>query len=182
MYPESQCRRLLQENWKEQCRPLYLPFVDFTNIFDLVSRDGLFKILQNIGCPSKLISITNKLSQWCEIRLCAVVFGIFSLLLFHAFKYFNDGVYLQTRHDNNLNWIRAKFKTTCILLRDILFADYAAFASYIHDGLQRIIVHMNDQLFQQFIYFYLSQLCPGIQVVTRFILLVWLISFFSFLS
>ena len=65
VYPESQCGfrasrstidmvfsvRQLQEKCREQRRPLYLAFIDLTKAFDLVSRTGLFALLQKIGCP-----------------------------------------------------------------------------------------------------------------------------------
>ena len=37
--------------------PLYIAFIDLTKVFDLVSRDGLFKVLPKIGCPPKLQSM-----------------------------------------------------------------------------------------------------------------------------
>ena len=56
VYPESQCGfrdmilsvRQLQELCREQHQPLYLAFIDLTKAFDLVSRDGLFKLLPKI--------------------------------------------------------------------------------------------------------------------------------------
>ena len=65
VYPEAQCGfraarstidmvfsvRQLQEKCREQRQPLYLAFIDLTKAFDLVSRDGLFSLLQRIGCP-----------------------------------------------------------------------------------------------------------------------------------
>ena len=71
IYPESQCRfrakratidmifslRQLQEKCREQGKPFYVAFIDLTQAFDLVSRDGLFKILAKIGCPPTLLSI-----------------------------------------------------------------------------------------------------------------------------
>ena len=65
VYPESQCGfpagrstvdmvfslRQLQEKCREQQMPPYLAFIDLTKAFDLVSRSGLFKLLQKIGCP-----------------------------------------------------------------------------------------------------------------------------------
>ena len=49
--------RQLQEKCREQQQPLYLAFIDLTKAFDLVSRTGLFKLLEKIGCPPKLLSI-----------------------------------------------------------------------------------------------------------------------------
>ena len=63
IYPESQCGfrakraaihmifslRQLQEKCREQKKPLCVAFIDLTKAFDLVSRDGLFKILAKIG-------------------------------------------------------------------------------------------------------------------------------------
>ena len=59
VYPESQCGfrpnrstvdmvfsvRQLQEKCREQQQPLYMAFIDLTKAFDLVSREGLFKVL-----------------------------------------------------------------------------------------------------------------------------------------
>ena len=37
--------------------PFYIAFIDLTKAFDLVSRDGLFKVLPKISCPPKLQSM-----------------------------------------------------------------------------------------------------------------------------
>ena len=34
-------------------------FIELTKSFDLVSRDGLFKVLAKIGCQHKLVSMTE---------------------------------------------------------------------------------------------------------------------------
>ena len=71
IYPESQCDfrsgrskidmlfsvRQLQQKCREQQQPLYLAFIDLTKAFDLVSRTGLFKLLEKIGCQTKRLSI-----------------------------------------------------------------------------------------------------------------------------
>ena len=44
---------------REQGKPLYVAFIDLTKAFDLVSRDGHFKILNKIGCLSTLLSIVK---------------------------------------------------------------------------------------------------------------------------
>ena len=49
--------RQLQEKCKEQQQPLYHAFIDLTKAFDMLSRTGLFKLLEKIGCPPKLLSI-----------------------------------------------------------------------------------------------------------------------------
>ena len=73
IYPESQCGfrekratidmifslRQLQEKCREQGKPLHVAFIDLTKAFDLVSRDGHFKILAKIGCPPTLLSIVK---------------------------------------------------------------------------------------------------------------------------
>ena len=51
--------RQLQEKCREQGKPLYVVFIDLTKAFNLVSRDGLFKILAKISCPLTLLSIVK---------------------------------------------------------------------------------------------------------------------------
>ena len=122
IYPESQCGfrakrptidmvfslRQLQEKCREQQMPLYIAFFDLTKAFDMVGRDGLFKVLPKIGCPPKLQSMIESFhtdtkgtvqfngspSEPFEIRsgvkqgcvLAPTLFGIFfDLLLKHAF-------------------------------------------------------------------------------------------------
>ena len=72
VYPESQCGfrtgrstvdmifslRQLQEKCQEQLMPLYIAFIDLTKAFDLVSRSGLFLLLQKIGCPPPTQSVS----------------------------------------------------------------------------------------------------------------------------
>ena len=100
--------RQSKEKCREQHMPLYIAFIDLTKAFDLVNRDGLFKVLPKIGCPPKLQSMiesfhtdTNGTVQFngsssepFEIRSCVkqgcvlapTLFGIFfGLLLKHAF-------------------------------------------------------------------------------------------------
>jgi len=179
IYPESQCGfrsqrstvdmifsvRQLQEKCREQNQPLYLAFIDLTKAFDLVSRDGLFRMLDLIGCPPKLLSIVRSfhdgmmstvqfdgdLSEEFGVKsgvkqgcvLASTLFGIlFALLLKHAFKYSTDGVYLHSRSDGrlfNIARLRAKTKTRTVKIRDMLFADDAAMVSHSEDGLQRLL-------------------------------------------
>ena len=106
--------------------------------FDLVSRSGLFKLLQKIGCPPHLLAIISSfhenmhstvnyngstseafkvssgVKQGCV--LAPTLFGIFfSMLLLYAFMNCREGVFLHTRSDGklfNIARLRAKTKVT----------------------------------------------------------------------
>ena len=130
VYPESQCGfragrstvdmifslRQLQEKFREQQQPLFLAFVDLTKAFDLVSRSGLFQILQS-GCTPKLLAVITSFHQDMLSTVCfdgatsdpfpvssgakqgcvlaPTLFGIFfSMLLHYAFADCEDGVYV----------------------------------------------------------------------------------------
>ena len=75
--PESQCGfrasrgatdmvfalRLIQEKYREQKKGLFITFVDPTNAFDTVSRNGLWKILKKPGCPPKFLAMVFQLHE-----------------------------------------------------------------------------------------------------------------------
>jgi hypothetical protein len=111
-------------------------FIDLTKAFDLVSTSGLFQLLKKIGCPLKLHSIivslhTDIFSYMyvsyngatsglfpinCRVKqgcvLAPTLFGIFSILLTHAFSGNENGVYLYKRSDGRLyNLARLQAKT-----------------------------------------------------------------------
>ena len=85
VYPESQCGfraerstidmifslRQLQEKCREQRKPLYMAFIDLTKAFDLVSRNGLFQILDKRMSPKTSEHYGQVLSRGYE-RFCAV--------------------------------------------------------------------------------------------------------------
>ena len=161
IYPESQrgsCAkrstieiifylRQLQEKCREHHMPLYIAFLDLTKAFDLVSRDGLFKVLPKIGCPPKLqsmiesfhtytkgtVQFNGSFSEPFEIRssvkqgyvLAPMLFGTFiGMLLKHVLDRATEGIYFRTRSDGmlfNLAHLRAKTKVCEVLIRDMLF-------------------------------------------------------------
>ena len=90
---------------------------------------------------SELFKIDNGVKQGCV--LAHVPFGIFfSLMLTYTFGTASDGIYLHTRHDGklfNLKRLRAKTKVTCVLIREMLFADDAALVSHTQEGLQCLV-------------------------------------------
>ena len=176
-YPESQCGfrverstidmifslRQLQEKCREYHMSLYIAFIDLTKAFDLVSRDGLFKVLPKIGCPSKLqsmiesfhtdkgtVQINCSFSETFEIRsgvkqgcvLAPMLFGsFFGLLLKHVLDT-TEGMYFRTRSDDrlfDLARLRAKTKVRNYLIREMLFADDAAVATHTQEELQSLI-------------------------------------------
>ncbi|XP_069196071.1 uncharacterized protein [Procambarus clarkii] len=51
------------EKCREQKQPLFVAFIDLMKAFDLVSRDGLFKMLHKIGCPPRLLIITRSFQE-----------------------------------------------------------------------------------------------------------------------
>ena len=55
--------RQIQQKCREQSIGLYAAFVDLTKAFDIVSRDGLRKILARLGCPPKLFTILCQLHE-----------------------------------------------------------------------------------------------------------------------
>ena len=127
--------RQLQEKCREQQQPLLVAFIDLTKAFDLVSKDGLFKILPKIGCPPRLLNIIrffheemkgtgvfdgstsdlfdiqSRVKQGCVLAL--TLFGIFfGVMLKHAFGTATEGVYLWTRSEGKLfNPSRLRVKT-----------------------------------------------------------------------
>ena len=87
IYLESQCGfrakratidmifslRQLQEKCREQGKPLYVAFIDLTKAFDLVNRNGLFKILAKIDCPPTLLSIMKSFHDNMKGTVCMMV-------------------------------------------------------------------------------------------------------------
>jgi len=178
--PESQCGfranrgttdmvftlRQIQEKCREQHKDLFISFIDLTKAFDTVSRDGLWAILERLGCPPKFLQmlmqlhdnqhgrvrlnqdlsesfpINNGVKQGCV--LAPTLFTIFfSMMLQHASKDLqeNDGVLIRYRMDGNvfnLRRLQARTRTQLQLVRELLFADDAALVTHTEESLQRI--------------------------------------------
>ena len=184
IYPESQCvfranrstidmvfsLKQLQEKCRKQRQPLFVAFIDLIMAFDLVSRDGLFKILSKIGCPPKLLSLIRSFHEDMKgtvvfdcstsaafiIRsgvkpdcvLAPTLFGIFfAVMLQHASVPVVEGIYLRTRTDGklfNLSRLRAKTKVQLRCLRDFLIADDAAVTAHSAEDLQQLMTRFSD--------------------------------------
>ena len=146
------------------------PFIDLTKAFNLVSREGLFRILPKIGCPPKRQSliesfhsnmqgttqfnrstsepfnICSGVKQGCV--LAPTLLGIFfTMLLKHAFGMSREGIYLRTRSDGRLfnhAHLRATTKVRKALIRDMLLADNAAVATHTQPELQSLMDHFSQ--------------------------------------
>ena len=142
--------------------------MDLTKAFDWVSRSGLFKILQKISCPPKLLAIITSFHQDMQSTVCfdgatsnafpvscgvkqgcvlaPTLFGtFFSMLLQYAFVDCTEGVHVRMRSDGkvfNVPRLHAKTKAYVVLIRELLFADNAALTSHSKEGLQ----HLEDKL------------------------------------
>ncbi|CAG9138444.1 unnamed protein product [Plutella xylostella] len=179
VYPESQCGfranrsttdmiftlRQLQEKCREQRKPLFMAFVDLNKAFDTVSRNGLYEVLNKVGCPPKMLALIKSFHD--NMRGCVVfdgdvsaafdvnrgvrqgcvlaptLFGIFfSALLSAAFDGSEEGVHLHTRHDGklfNINLLKAKRNRLDLLVRELLFADDAAIVANTEEELQHLV-------------------------------------------
>ena len=98
-------------------------------------------IVQFNGSTSEPFNISSGVKQGCV--LAPTLFGIFfALLLKHAFGTSEEGIYVHTRSDGrlfNLARLRAKTKVREALIRDMLFADYAAISSHTQQELQSLM-------------------------------------------
>lgn len=83
IYVDFMLRQLL-EKCQEQAKSLYMAFMDHTKAFDLVSRMGLFRVLERIVYSTVLLSLIQSVHdgmkatiQWCQTEMC---FGAYTLL------------------------------------------------------------------------------------------------------
>ena len=156
--------RQLQKKCVEQQRPLYMVFIDLTKAFDYVSRSGLFYVLQRLGCPPTLLAIlqgfhdgmqatvqfngsrSEAFGVACGVKqgcvLAPTLFAIyFSALLRRAFPD-PSGVLLHSRFDGNffsLARLKARSRTKRVLVRELLYADDAAFVASSEQELQEMV-------------------------------------------
>ncbi|KAI8493291.1 hypothetical protein Bbelb_292950 [Branchiostoma belcheri] len=126
------------EKCREQQKPLYMAFVDLTKAFDLVTKSGLFRLLEKIGCPPELLNIIRSFHNNMQ---STVSFDGSTSELFPILSGVKQGCVLVPTLFARL---RAKTKVTRVLLRELLFANDAALASHTPDGLQRLMDSFSD--------------------------------------
>ena len=166
LLPESQCgfrkergtvdmvfaARQLQEKCQEQNTDHYSTPVDLTKAFNIVSRDGLWRIMAKYGCPEKFITIvrqfhdgmygrvqderessvaflvTNGVKQGCVLAT-TLFFLMFSAMLFSAFSGSYNGSDVRCYSDGfvfNFRRLLAKTKVKTDIVNEFLFADDGA--------------------------------------------------------
>ena len=188
--PESQCAfrsnrstvdmiftaKLLQQTCREKEIALYLAFLDITKAYDSVDRETMWKILQIIGFPPKMLSIFKMLygEANCKVRwngkyskpfilkqglkqgcpAACLFFNIFFAVVLHAIhqKLTNRGIQLRFRLDGSIfdiSRLKAHTKTQLKTVLELLFADDAAICSTSEAEMQ-IIISVFYETFKEF--------------------------------
>ena len=97
--------------------------------------------VRNRGEVSDTFAVTNGVNQGRV--LAPALFSIFlSAMLEEDFRDMGDGVHIQSRQIAvffTFAHFRAKIKTTNILVRELLFADYSALVAHSAEEIQRIV-------------------------------------------
>ena len=148
------------EKCRDERRSLYIAFVDHTKAFDLVSRNGLFTLLEKIGSPPNQLSMItsfhenkhgtvqydgssskgfptrNGVKQGCVF--VPILFEVFfSLLSSYALVYSSEGVWQVIQPGPSACENQTKVRQ--VLIREMLLAEDAALILHTEEGLQKLI-------------------------------------------
>ena len=144
--------RQLQEKCQEQNTDLYSTHVDLTKAFDMVSRDGLWRIMAKYSYSKKFIPIVKQFHNGMHARVldngessiaftitngvkhgCVVdptLFSImFSAMLFNAFNGSGNRIDIQYWTDGsvfNFRRLQPKTKVKTDIINEFMFADDCA--------------------------------------------------------
>ncbi|XP_061574023.1 uncharacterized protein LOC133440720 [Cololabis saira] len=189
--PETQCgfrksrsttdmvfvlRQLLEKS-REQCKDLYIAFIDLSKAFDTINREMLWKQLDKLGVPPKFLSVLQQLHTGMQARVitgdlqsepfkvntgvkqgCVLAPVLFNLLLSAITFLFNraldhkDGVHLEYRLDGNLFNIRrlkAHTKTKICRICELQYADDCAVLAHSPESMQHALNTIST-LYQSF--------------------------------
>ena len=144
-------------------------FIDLTKAFDTAFRDGLWQIMEKLGCPRKFTAlvrqlhdgmrvavidngdtshsfpVTNGVKQGCV--LAPTLFSmVFAAMLHDASQYNDDGIQLKYRTDGgvfNLRLLKANTKVKVATQRELLFADDCALNSNTEAEMQQCVNHFS---------------------------------------
>lgn len=157
--------RQLQEHSIEWNKPLFALFIDFTKAFDSLDRNDLFRILSEIGVPSKLVNIIKALhsSTISSVRLgsshsscfatntgvrqgCKLAPLLFALHLDVVMKSLRQKVMPEWLRGVDINdWSQSKAKLVdkeCLL--ELLFADDTTIIASSIDTLQQSLIAIDE--------------------------------------
>ena len=154
--------------WQDKCRerrsPLYIVLIGLTKVFDTVSKQALYKVLNSIGCfpsllqlvipshkdmkacvqfdgnTSDLFKVRGGVKQGCV--LVPTPCDIFAALFHHSFNGSENGVYHRTRLDGflfHLKRLKSKRLTTEVLIRELIFGDDAVLTAHSEATLKSLI-------------------------------------------
>ncbi|VDL95060.1 unnamed protein product [Schistocephalus solidus] len=155
--------RQLQEKCQEMRTHLYTTFEDLTKAFDTENHEGMWKVMQNFGCPerfthmvrqlhegmkarvtdngtvSEAFAVTNEVKQVCV--LAPTLFSLmFSAMLMDVYRDEQPGIRIAYRTDGHLLNSRCMQTLTCVsttTVHDLLFADDYALNTVMEEDMQR---------------------------------------------
>nr|VZI18812.1 unnamed protein product [Spirometra erinaceieuropaei] len=155
--------RQLQVNCQEMRTHLYSTFVDLTKAFDTVNREGLWRIMQEFGCPerftqmvrqlhdgmlarvtdngavSEAFAVTNGVKQGCV--LAPTLFSLmFSAMLMDAYRDERPGIRIAYRTDGRLlnqRRMNSQSRVSTATVHELLFADDCALNTTSEEEMQR---------------------------------------------
>ncbi|VDL91093.1 unnamed protein product [Schistocephalus solidus] len=155
--------RQLQEKCQEMRTHLSTTFVDLTKAFDTVNRDGLWKFIQQFGCPERFthmvrqlhdgmtaritangrvyeaFAVTNGVKQGCV--LAPTLFSpMFTAMLMDAYRDEQPGIRIAYRTDGHLlksRRMQTSTRVTTITVHDLLFVDDCTLNTVTEEDLQR---------------------------------------------
>jgi len=159
--------RQLQEKAIEQCKPVYVIFVDFSKAFDTVDRQTLWKVLASYGCSERLINIirlfhdgmerkviivgstsesfaiNHGVKQGCVLVLAPMLFTLYLTAVLETMSLnLNKEVYIRTRSDGrllNIARLKTHLKTREICICELLYADDSALVATEQGALREIM-------------------------------------------
>ncbi|BHF85586.1 hypothetical protein SprV_1002875500 [Sparganum proliferum] len=177
LLPESQCgfrrhrgttdmifaARQLQVKCQEMRTHLYSTIADLTKAFDTVNREGLWKIMQKLGCVERFIAMVHQLHDGMMARvtdngavqksfavtngvkqrfmLAPILFSLMlSAMLMDAYRDERPGIRIAYRTDGHLlNKRRMHFQSrvSTTTVHELLFADDCALNTTSEEEMQR---------------------------------------------
>ena len=157
----------LQGKCQEQYDDLFITFIDLTNAFDTVCRDGLWQIMETFGCPRKCTALVRQLHDGMRATIldnsdttfpvtdgvklgCVLAPTLFSMVfadtLHNASQVNDDDIQLKYITDGgvfNLRRLKANTKVKIATLKELLFAVDSALNSNSEAALHQCVNHFS---------------------------------------